>query len=79
MRTSLPAVLALLVVNDVVLVVLLDANVPTWGLVLGAAVGLSAPIVALAGVATEDTGPASRADLQAELRDLRERVEELEK
>jgi len=78
MRISLPAVLALLVVNDVVLVVLLDASVPTWGLVLGAAIALSAPIIALAGATTEDTSPASRADLEAELRELRERVAELE-
>ncbi|MFB6071787.1 MAG: hypothetical protein ABEJ88_02360 [Halobacterium sp.] len=77
MRTSLSTVLALLVVNDAVLVVLLDAPVPAWGLALGGALVLTAPVAAVAGLTSEDNSPASNADLEAEVRELRERVDEL--
>ncbi|CAM2917785.1 hypothetical protein HASA104033_08080 [Halobacterium salinarum] len=49
-----------------------------WGLVLGAATALTAPLTALAGVTAADTSPPSPADLHDGLRERRGRVDELE-
>lgn len=85
MRTSLPTVLAVLLLNDVLLVVALDAAVSAWGVVLGAALALTTALAAVVERTTEDSYPPSRAALdesvretRADLTRLENRVDELE-
>ncbi len=73
MRT-LPVVLAVVLVNDAVLLLALDVAVPTWLVVLGAALALTVPILVAVGATVENEAP-SRAELQREVEQLRERVE----
>ncbi|UHH25253.1 hypothetical protein [Halobacterium noricense] len=76
MRT-LPVVLAVVLVNDAVLLLALDVAVPTWLVVLGAAFALTVPIL-VAVSATVERESASNAELQHEIEGLRERVAALE-
>jgi hypothetical protein len=76
MRT-LPVVLAVVLVNDAVLLLALDVAVPAWLVVLGGALALTVPILVAVGATVEDES-ASRADRRRELERLRERVEALE-
>lgn len=76
MRT-LPVVLAVVLVNDVVLLLALDVAVPPWLVVLGAALALTAPVLA-AVRGTVGGGTLSRAEQQREVERLRERVTALE-
>ncbi|MCD2200177.1 hypothetical protein LPA44_09725 [Halobacterium sp. KA-4] len=73
MRT-LPVVLAVVLVNDAVLLLALDVAVPTWLVVLGAALALTVPILVAVGATVENEAP-SRAELQRDVEQLRERVE----
>ncbi len=73
MRT-LPVVLAVVLVNDAVLLLALDVAVPTWLVVLGAALALTVPRLVAVGATVENEAP-SRAELQREVEQLRERVE----
>ncbi|MCD2203287.1 hypothetical protein [Halobacterium sp. KA-6] len=73
MRT-LPVVLAVVLVNDAVLLLALDVSVPTWLVVLGAALALTVPILVAVGATVENEAP-SRAELQRDVEQLRERVE----
>jgi hypothetical protein len=71
---TLPVVLAVVLVNDAVLLLALDVAVPTWLVVLGAALALTVPILVAVGATVENEAP-SRAELQREVEQLRERVE----
>lgn len=73
MRT-LPVVLAIVLVNDAVLLLALDVAVPTWLVVLGAALALTVLILVAVGATVENEVP-SRTELQREVEQLRERVE----
>jgi hypothetical protein len=77
MRT-LALVLTVVLLNDLALLVVLDAAVPTWGLVLGGVVALTLPILAVVTVAVDEPDQASVEDLQADLDALQQRVEQLE-
>jgi|GEM_PF-1497933 len=76
MRT-LPVVLAVVLVNDAVLLVALDVSVPAWLGVLGAALALTALVAVAVGAGVErDPSPAE--DAGREIEALRERVAALE-
>ncbi|MCG1001868.1 MULTISPECIES: hypothetical protein [Halobacterium] len=72
MRT-LPVVLAVVLVNDAVLLLALDVSVPTWLVVFGAALALTVPVAVAVGAGVDRETP-SRAELQREIQQLRERV-----
>ncbi|MGB9964228.1 hypothetical protein [Halobacterium sp. CBA1126] len=74
MRT-LPVVLAVVLVNDAVLLLALDVAVPAWLVVLGGALALTALLLAVVSAGIDDGTP-SRAELQREVEALRERVED---
>jgi hypothetical protein len=77
MRT-LPTVLTVVLLNDVALLLVLDVTAPTWAVMLGGALLLSAAVFAIVSVAVEDDGtPPSRRELQEEVAALRERVDDL--
>ena len=76
MRT-LPVVLAVVLVNDALLLLALGVAVPTWLAVLGAALALTVPILVAVG-ATVERESASNAELQREIEELSERVAALE-
>lgn len=77
MRT-LPVVLAVVLVNDAVLLLALDVAVPVWLAVLGGAVGLTTllGVVVTAAVGENDSPAAS--ELRRDVERLRERVDDLD-
>jgi hypothetical protein len=75
MRT-LPVVLAVVLVNDAVLLLALDVTIPSWLAVLGVAVALTVPILVVVGATVENEAP--RAGEQGDVEQLRERVSALE-
>lgn len=78
MRT-LPTVLAVVLVNDAALLVFLDVTAPSWTIVLGGALVLTAAVVAIVSVGVDDPDEApSRRELEGEVEALRERVDALE-
>lgn len=77
MRT-LALVLTVVLLNDLALLVVLDASVPAWGLVLGGVVALTLPILAVVSVAVDEPDQPTVEDLQADVETLRERVDQLE-
>lgn len=76
MRT-LPVVLAVVFVNDALLVLALDITVPTWLLVLGAAVALALPVAAIVGASVERETP-TETERDESIQQLRQRVAALE-
>jgi hypothetical protein len=77
MRT-LALVLTVVLLNDLALLVVLDASVPAWGLVLGGVAALTLPILAVVTVAVDEPEQPTIEDLQADVEALRERIEQLE-
>ncbi|MFB6269517.1 MAG: hypothetical protein ABEH83_06210 [Halobacterium sp.] len=78
MRSTLPVVLAVVLVNDAVLLVALDVDVPAWLAVGGAAVALTGLFALVVTTTVDGDSPPSRAELQQEVAALRDRVAELE-
>lgn len=77
MRT-LPLVVSIVALNDVALVFLLDLAAPTWTLLLGGSVALTATVFGVLAVTVDDNAPPSRRELAEDLATLRERVDALE-
>lgn len=78
MRT-LATVLAVVLVNDAVLLVLLDATPPGMTVVLGGTLVLAATVLAAVSVTGDDeASPPSRQELQENVEALCERVDQLE-
>jgi hypothetical protein len=77
MRT-LALVLTLVLLNDVALLVVFDATVPAWALVVGGVIALTLPLLAVVSVAVDEPDQPTVANLQADVEALRERVETLE-
>ncbi|NIB98353.1 hypothetical protein [Halobacterium sp. R2-5] len=73
MRT-LPVVLAVVLVNDAVLLLALDVAVPAWLVVLGGALALAVPVLVAVGATVGETPP-SRAELQRQVEQLREQIQ----
>lgn len=77
MRT-LPLVLAVVLVNDAVLLLALDVAVPAWLVVGGVALVLTVLLAVLVTASVDETKSPSSAELQRQVQALRERVDELD-